>query len=284
MSSGRIILGDNLAVMQGMPDESVHLVYVDPPQQTASEPSPIEVLRDESGNPVAVGKPLARREADSPSLASGKFEGSGAYMDFLRRRLKEARRLLVPNGTLYFHSNWREAHYCKILLDGVFGRECFLNEIIWARGYGTKQTKKWPARHDTIYVYVKDPLNYVFNYEALGAVRKEGARRNPTDVWWEGVLPKEGPEYAGSKPLAVLERIVAVSSNPGDTVLDIFAGSGTTGEAAWKLGRGFVLIDSNPQASVAMTNRFKDCKGVRWVNFAAKAPRKRGKTEERSWP
>ena len=167
------------------------------------------------------------------------------YWAFLEPRLAEAWRLLDERGTLYLHLDYREAHYAKVALDALFGRESFLNELIWAYDYGAKATKRWPAKHDTILVYVKDPARYHFDsaavdrepYMAPGLVTPEKAARGklPTDVWWHTIVSTNGAERTGyptQKPHGILRRIVQASTEPGDLVLDFFAGSGTTGAAA----------------------------------------------------
>jgi site-specific DNA-methyltransferase (adenine-specific) len=184
--------------------------------------------------------------------------------------LLEAYRILAPTGTLYFHIDYREVHYCKLLLDGIFGREAFLNEIIWAYDYGGRPKNRWPPKHDNILVYVKDVDAYTFNredidripYMAPGLVGKEKAQRGklPTDTWWHTIVSPTGKEKTGyptQKPLGILKRIVQASSNPGDLVLDFFAGSGTTGAAALELGRRFLLVDNNPEAIEVMRKRFE---------------------------
>ena len=180
----------------------------------------------------------------------------------------EAYRVLGPTGTLYFHIDYREAHYCKVLLDGIFGRASFLNEVIWAYDYGARSRRRWPPKHDTILVYVKDPRRYTFNYGDLdripylapGLVGPEKAARGktPTDTWFHTIVSPTGRERTGyptQKPLGILTRIIRASSNPGDHVLDFFAGSGTTGDAAARLGRRFTLVDDNPEAIAVMRRR-----------------------------
>ena len=194
-----------------------------------------------------------------------RFDDYGA---FLMPRLEEAWRLLADDGTLYLHLDYREAHYAKVMLDAVFGRDCFLNELIWAYDYGAKSRRRWPTKHDTILVYVKNPREYVFNsddvdrepYMAPGLVTAEKAARGklPTDVWWHTIVPTTGREKTGyptQKPEGILRRIVRASSRPGDRVLDLFAGSGTTGAVASALGRDAVLVDDNPEAVRVMTER-----------------------------
>jgi DNA modification methylase len=190
------------------------------------------------------------------------------YWGFLEPRLVEAWRLLADDGTLYLHLDYREAHYAKVLLDALFGRDHFLNELIWAYDYGAKTRKRWPTKHDTILVYVKDPERYWFDsdavdrepYMAPGLVTPEKAARGklPTDVWWHTIVPTTGREKTGyptQKPEGVLRRIVQASSRPGDRVLDFFAGSGTTGAVAAALGRDAVLVDDNPDAIAVMRSR-----------------------------
>jgi site-specific DNA-methyltransferase (adenine-specific) len=183
------------------------------------------------------------------------------YEAFLHPKLERARELLTPEGTLYVHLDYREAHYVKVALDRIFGRECFLNEIVWAYDFGGKPKHRWPAKHDTILVYVRDPANYIFDsdaverepYMAPGLAGPEKAARGklPTDVWWHTIVPTGGRERTGyptQKPEGVLRRIVAASSRPGGWCLDFFAGSGTLGAVAAQLGRRYVLVDQNPEA------------------------------------
>lgn len=194
-----------------------------------------------------------------------RFDDYGA---FLMPRLEEAWRLLADDGTLYLHLDYREAHYAKVMLDAVFGRDSFLNELIWAYDYGAKSRRRWPTKHDTILVYVKTPGGQVFNsddvdrepYMAPGLVTPEKAARGklPTDVWWHTIVPTTGREKTGyptQKPEGILRRIVQASSRRGDRVLDLFAGSGTTGAVASALGRDAVLVDDNPEAIRVMRER-----------------------------
>ena len=202
------------------------------------------------------------------------------YLAFLEPRLREAHRVLAPNGTLYFHIDCREVHYCKVLLDGIFGRECFLNEVIWAYDMAAATRNRWPPKHDNILVYVKDPGAYVFNYDEMeripymspGLVGEVKAARGktPTDTWWHTIVPTAGSEKTGyptQKPLGILRRIVSVSSPAGGRVLDFFAGSGTTGAACLELGRRFVLVDDNLQAMQVMARRFAGVPGIEWLGY-----------------
>ncbi len=202
------------------------------------------------------------------------------FLGFLEPRLKEAYRILAPNGSMYFHIDYREVHYCKILLDTIFGRECFLNEIIWAYDYGARSKSKWPAKHDNILWYVKNPDDYVFNYDEIeripymapGLVGPEKAERGktPTDTWWHTIVPTNGKEKTGyptQKPLGILKRIVQASSPQNGLVLDFFAGSGTTGAASLEFGRKFILVDNNQEAMEVMARRFDGVANIEWVNF-----------------
>ncbi|HEU5341564.1 site-specific DNA-methyltransferase [Edaphobacter sp.] len=268
----RIILGDNLGVLAAMPSGSVPLIYIDPPFNTGKRQArrQLKTVRDEAGDRVGFGGRRYRTEVLDHPAASGYLDQFDDFLGFLRPRLVEAHRILSPTGSFFLHIDYREVHYCKIMLDEIFGRDSFQNEIIWAYDYGARSTKRWPAKHDNILWYTKDPENYIFNldacdripYMAPGLVGPEKAARGktPTDVWWHTIVSPTGKEktgYATQKPLGILERIVKVHSNPGDLVLDFFAGSGTTGEAAARHGRNFVLIDQNPAALTVMERRLK---------------------------
>ena len=264
---GRIILSDNLPVLKAMDDGNVDLIYVDPPFNTGRTQSRtrIRVERDDDGDRTGFQGARYRTEVVG---RSGYSDTHDDYLAFLEPRLREAHRILVPTGSFFLHIDYREAHYCKVLLDEIFGRASFMNEIIWAYDYGARSKRKWPAKHDTIFWYARDPGAYTFNFDEMdripymapGLVGKEKAARGktPTDVWWHTIVSPTGTEKTGyptQKPLGVLERIVKVHSNPGDTVLDFFAGSGTTGEAAARNGRDYILVDSNPEAARVMAER-----------------------------
>ncbi|CAN5606594.1 hypothetical protein BH23CHL2_BH23CHL2_26470 [soil metagenome] len=276
---GRIVYGDNLDVLAGIDDGSVPLIYIDPPFNTgrAQVRERLSTTHDENGDRTGF---LGRRYR-TERLGSQSFDDRfDDYLGFLEPRFREAHRVLAPNGTLYVHLDYREVHYVKVLLDGIFGRDCFLNEIIWAYDFGARPKRRWPAKHDNILVYVKNPRDYVFNtdgidripYMAPGLVGAEKATRGklPTDTWWHTIVSPTGKEKTGyptQKPLGILRRIVAASSNPGDLVLDFFAGSGTTGAAAVELGRDFLLVDSNEQAIKVMVDRFAGVEGVEVVGW-----------------
>ncbi|HWF53405.1 MAG TPA: site-specific DNA-methyltransferase [Solirubrobacteraceae bacterium] len=262
-----VILGDNAGVLGALPDGGFDLIYMDPPFNTgrAQGRDTIAVERSAGGDRVGFGG----RRYSSRLLQSLSYDDVFAdYLGFLEPRLRAARALLHEHGTLYFHIDYREAHYCKLLLDEIFGRDAFLNELIWAYDYGAKPRRRWPAKHDTILVYVRTPGAHHFDadaverepYMAPGLVGPEKAARGkrPTDVWFHTIVPTNGREKTGyptQKPEGVLRRIVAASSRPGSWCLDPFAGSGTLGAVCRELGRRFVLVDSSPVAVDVITRR-----------------------------
>lgn len=271
-----IYFGDNLPVLRAQPSGSVALIYIDPPFNTGRQQrrTQIKTVRSDNGDRTGFG---GQRYATTRLAGRAYEDAYGDYLAFLEPRLVEAYRLLAPNGSFYFHIDYREVHYCKLLLDAIFGRDCFLNEIVWAYDYGGRTRKKWPAKHDNILLYAKDPGDYTFNYEAIdripymapGLVGPEKAARGkaPSDTWWHTIVPtnsKEKTGYPTQKPLSIVKRIVLASSNPGDLVLDFFAGSGTTGEACLSLDRRFILVDNNEQALQVMSERFAGCPNIEW--------------------
>jgi site-specific DNA-methyltransferase (adenine-specific) len=261
--------GDNLPILQNLPDKSFQLIYIDPPFNTGKSQTrtQIKVQRDEQGDRVGFHGRRYKTSIESKQSYADTFDD---YIAFLHPRMEQAYRLLADSGSLFFHIDYREVHYCKIMLDQIFGRASFINEIIWAYDYGARSKSRWPAKHDNILFYAKDPSRYTFNYTAIdripylapGLVGPEKAARGktPTDTWWHTIVSPNGKEKTGyptQKPLPILSRIIKVHSNPGDHILDFFAGSGTTGEAADKLDRHCTLIDSNPQAISVMQKRLR---------------------------
>ncbi len=265
----RVIFGDNLPVLQSIPDATVNLIYVDPPFNTGKRQARtrLRTVRSENGD----RKGFQGQRYSTTVLGSRAFHDQFEnYLAFLEPRLREAHRVLASDGSFYLHVDYREVHYCKILLDEIFGRDNFLNEIIWAYDYGGRAKDRWPAKHDNILLYVKDNKHYTFNvgdieripYMAPGLVGEEKAARGklPTDTWWHTIVSPTGKEKTGyptQKPLGILRRILTASSNPGDLVLDFFAGSGTTGAAALELGRHFLIVDNNEEAIEVMKERFQ---------------------------
>jgi site-specific DNA-methyltransferase (adenine-specific) len=263
-----VLFGDNLEHLEKMPEESVQLIYIDPPFNTGRRQTrgKSTTTRTETGNRVGF---KGQRYEIVRETVLGYDDEFADYWSFLEPRLEEAWRLLNQTGTLYLHLDYREAHYAKVLLDALFGRENFLNEIIWAYDYGAKAKSRWPAKHDTILVYVKNPDKYYFDstavdrepYMAPGLVTPEKAEKGklPTDVWWHTIVSPTGTEKTGyptQKPIGILRRIIQASSKPGDLVLDFFGGSGTTGFVAAQLDRRFILMDRNSEAIEVMRDRF----------------------------
>lgn len=274
----RVIFADNLEVLRATPTGSISLIYIDPPFNTGKVQSRkrLKTVRDEQGDRVGFKGQTYRTTVLGEKSYHDSFDD---YLGFLEPRLREAHRILAPDGSIYFHIDYREVHYCKILLDSIFGRKSFLNEIIWAYDYGARSKNKWPAKHDNILWYAKNIENYIFNYDELdripymapGLVGAEKAARGktPTDTWWHTIVSPNGKEKTGyptQKPLGIIRRIITASSRPGDTVMDFFAGSGTFGEAALELGREFILVDSNPEAIEVMKKRFSPYESVEFVH------------------
>jgi site-specific DNA-methyltransferase (adenine-specific) len=285
-SMKRIILGDNADVLPTLPSKFARLIYVDPPFNTGRTQKRDRITVAATETPGDRGGFGGRR------YAVERVEPSAAYDDrfddfeaFLMPRIEASLRCLTDDGSLFVHLDAREVHYVKVALDRLLGRDRFMNEIIWAYDYGGRPKNRWPAKHDTILWYVRDPSAYVFNFDEMdripymapGLVTKEKAERGktPTDVWWHTIVPTNGREKTGyptQKPLGVLNRVIKVHSRPGDVVLDFFGGSGTTGEAAAAHGRGFVLIDSHLDAVKIAATRLAsfapECSG-----FAVEQPR-----------
>jgi len=275
-----VLAGDNELALANLPPAFFDLIYVDPPFNTgrAQTRRTLAVVSDERGDRAGFG---GRRYRSRLLRALTYDDAFADYLAFLEPRLTRARDLLAPHGTLYFHIDYREAHYCKLLLDELFGRDAFLNELIWSYDYGAKPRRRWPAKHDTILVYARTPGAHHFDadaverepYMAPGLVSAEKAARGkrPTDVWFHTIVPTNGREKTGyptQKPEGVLRRIVAASSRPGGWCLDPFAGSGTLGAVCRTLGRRFVLIDSNPVAIEVIRDRLEERGGGRAVEDA----------------
>ena len=263
-STIKVYLDDNLNVLKSLDSNSVDMIYIDPPFNTG-----IKQIRNRfhTENGIKISE-----------NTYGYEDNFNDFIGFLRPRMEEAYRILKDNGSFFFHLDYREIHYCKVMLDQIFGRNCFINEIIWAYDYGARSKSKWSTKHDNILWYSKTPDNYTFNYDEMdripymapGLVGPEKAARGktPTDVWWHTIVSpnsKEKTGYATQKPLGIIKRIVKIHSHPDDTVMDFFAGSGTLGEAAAMLGRKCILIDQNPEAIAVMKRRFCNY-NVEWIN------------------
>jgi len=267
-----LIFGDNLQAMKTllkMKEEGklvnadgsrgVRLVYIDPPFATRQE---------FSGN--------QEEKAFQDKVTGARF------LEFIRQRLIFLRELLADDGSIYIHLDWKKVHYIKALADEVFGEHRFQREIIWRIGWvsGYKSmAKNWIRNHETILFYVKNPQNFIFNksyipyppdYERWGG-REKGQGYPIEDMW--GVFEREGVTslqvvsfsgentgYPTQKPEGVAKRIIEASSNPGDIVLDAFAGSGTTLAVAEKLGRRWIGIDCGKLAIYTMQKRLLNLK------------------------
>ena len=270
-SNHHLYYGDNLSILQQyIADESINLIYIDPPFNTGKlqKRTEIQVEADAQGDRVGFQGKTYRTKKGETIHYSDKFKNLEEYLQFLRPRFEEAYRVLHPHGSFFLHIDYRAVHYCKVMLDEIFGLEAFMNEIIWAYDYGGRPKSRWPAKHDSILWYAKNPKHYTFNFDEMdripymapGLVGKEKAARGktPTDVWWHTIVSPNGKEKTGyptQKPLGVLNRIVKVHSSPGDILLDFFAGSGTFGEAAALHGRPSILVDNNIPAITIIMER-----------------------------
>ncbi len=255
-----LVHADATDVLPCLPSEMFTLIAIDPPFNTGQRRQlhAVRAIHDPEASTAGFGGRPYRMQTVSRHSYEDTFDD---YLGFIRPFLNQAHRLLNDRGTLYVHLDAREAHYVKVALDEIFGRDCFLNEIIWAYDYGAKSKRRWPAKHDTILVYVKNRASYHFDSEAVdrepymapGLVTAEKAARGklPTDVWWHTIVPTNGRERTGyptQKPEGIVRRMVAASSTAGDWCLDFFAGSGTLGAVATAAGRHYVCIDRNPDA------------------------------------
>ena len=262
--------GDNLEVIRRFPDGGFDLIYIDPPFNTGRRQrrTQLRTIRDDAGDRVGWSEKRYRTTRLATRWFADRFGDD--YLAFLEPRLEEAYRLLAPAGSFFLHLDFREVHYAKVVLDAIFGRASFMNEIIWAYDYGARSRTRWSPKHDNILWYAKDPARYTFHLDAadripymaprLVGAAKAARGKTPTDTWWHTIVSPNGREKTGyptQKPLGVLERIVAVHSSPGDRLLDFFAGSGTLGEAGARLGRDVVLVDDSPEAARVMKKRLK---------------------------
>ena len=265
-----IYFADNLKILKKIKTGSINLIYIDPPFNTGKvqKRTQLKTVYSEEGDRTGFGNRRYKTIKLSSTAYNDNFDD---FLGFLKPRLLQARRILSDNGSLFFHLDYREVHYCKVLLDKIFGRASFINEIIWSYDYGARSRKRWSAKHDNILWYAKDPDNYTFNYDEMdripymapNLVGEEKAERGktPTDVWWHSIVSPNGKEktgYATQKPLGILNRIVKIHSNQGDNLCDFFAGSGSFGEASYRAGRNCILIDNNDQAIEIMKKRFNN--------------------------
>jgi len=270
VNKNKIILGDNLPHLTKMKSQSVDLIYIDPPFNSGvtQARNRIRTERDENGDRVGFGGHRYKTIKETKPANGFADDFGDDFMSFIVPRLKQAHRILKATGSLFFHIDYREAHYCKVELDKIFGRACFINEIIWSYDYGARAKNRWSPKHDNILWYAKEPKNYTYNYDAIDRIpymapelvgeEKAARGKTPTDVWWNTIVSPTGKEKTGyptQKPLKILERIIKVHSNEGDLILDFFGGSGTTGLAAKRNNRHYILIDKSPEAITIMKKR-----------------------------
>lgn len=263
-----IYFRDNLEVLKSLKDKSIDLIYIDPPFNTGiiQKRTQISTSNDKNGDRKGFGGKKYKTIKLGSKEYSDIFDD---YLLFLEPRLLEAHRILKENGSLFFHIDYRESHYCKILLDIIFGRDSFMNEIIWAFDYGARSKTKWPNKHNTILWYAKNPNDYQFHlnecdrikYMAPDLVGAEKAEKGktPIDTWWHTIVSPNGKEKTGyptQKPRGIIDRIVKVHSSQNDMIIDFFAGSGTLGESALSLNRNCILVDNNKEAIEVMKKRF----------------------------
>ncbi len=266
----RILRGDNLPLLKKLPPGRFALVYIDPPFNTgkAQIRRTLKVVRDTRGDRVGYQGNRYRTELLKTEGYNDSFGDN--YLAFLEPRLRQGYRLLKEDGSFFLHLNYREVHYAKVLMDEIFGRDCFINELIWSYDYGARSKTRWSPKHDNILWYAKNPKSYTYNYKDIKRIpymtpdlvgaKKAAIGKTPTDVWWNSVVgtnSREKSGYPNQKPLKLLERIVLTHSNPGDECLDFFAGSGSFGEACLKHKRKVTLIDNNPAAVGAMRRRLR---------------------------
>ncbi len=263
----KIVFSENLTYLPTLPRGMFRLIYIDPPFNTGrvQKRDRFKATANEEGNRVGFGgRTYSIEKVESPEYQDT-FDD---FISYIEPRIREAYRLLADDGSFFLHLDYREIHYAKVLCDTIFGRDSFINEIIWAYDYGARSKNKWPSKHDNILWYAKNPEQYIFNFDEMdripymapGLVGPEKAEKGktPTDVWWMTIVPTNGSEKTGyptQKPLKLLERIIKIHSEPSDWVLDFFGGSGTTAEAAARLGRKFITVDQNPEAIKIMSQR-----------------------------
>jgi site-specific DNA-methyltransferase (adenine-specific) len=267
--------GQALNFLQSLDDSSIDLIYTDPPFGTGDMQT---MSRKKAGTVI------------SKIEYSDKFSN---YMEFLEPHLWEMHRVLKDTGTMYLHLDWRWVHYAKVVCDEIFGYDNFLNEIIWSYNFGGRGKDRFPQKHDTILVYAKELGKHTFNWDDIdripyaapalqyaGRTKEEAEKRIaegqvPTDVWSMsivGTASKERIGYPNQKPLKLIKRIIAASSNPNDIVIDPFVGSGSTAGAAIEMDRRFIVNDASQHAIDTMKKRFANNS----VNFVDNTGEKNG--------
>ena len=267
-ATGEILFGDNLDLLRRLPSASCRLIYIDPPfnTQKVQKRSRLKAIRDPNGTRSGFA---AARYSVTPLASAEYLDQFDDFLAFLKPRLEEAHRVLTPDGSLFLHIDYREVHYVKVLLDHIFGRASFINEIIWAYDYGGKPKTRWPAKHDNILWYARDPENYVFNYEAIDRIpymapdlvgpEKAALGKIPTDVWWMTIVPTNSKD--GRRATLPKSRSSCSIASSGSTRTPETRSSTFLREAERlasrhaKADRRFILIDSNLDAVRIMRER-----------------------------
>ncbi|MHC5003682.1 MAG: DNA-methyltransferase [Planctomycetota bacterium] len=275
---GTLLLGDNLELMrERIGDGTVDLAYLDPPFRTqtrqrapagAGDAAFDDVWRwdDEAATSfeaMATAGGAAGRALRGLELVVGRSPLL-AYLTMVAPRLVELRRVLTRSGSVYLHCDGSASHYLKVLLDAVFGTDCFLNNVVWLYGLGGSSSRYWPRKHDDLLWYARQAGAHHFEPAMVPArsVRMRGQEKKAPD-WWDipsiNNMAGERVGYPTQKPLALLRRVVGSSSPAGGLVLDPFCGSGTTLVAARELGRRWIGIDREPAAiAIARTRLVAD--------------------------
>lgn len=265
----KLFWGDNLQVMSHLLREyrgQVDLIYIDPPFDSKADYKRKIKLK---------GSTVSNDSSSFEEKQYGDIWTNDQYLQFMYERLTLCRELLSDTGSIYLHCDWHKSHHLRMLMDEVFGPDNFVNEIIWKYSSGGTSSDYFARKHDTL-LLVRKSSEYTFNAQleksynrGLKPYRFKGVAEYKDDIGWHtlvkmkdvwdidmiGRTSAERQDYPTQKPEALLNRIVEVSSNPGDLVFDCFMGSGTTQAVAMKLGRRFIGADINLGAIQTTTKR-----------------------------
>lgn len=292
--TGALYRGDNLDFLRAFNSETIDLIATDPPFNKGRDfhATPDSLARNASFTDrwtwdddvqtdwlwsLESNHPKVRELIDSTRFVYG--DDLAAFLSWMGVRLLEMHRVLKPTGSLYLHCDPTASHYLKMLLDAIFGRANFRNEIVWGYAGGGLPKKDFPRKHDTILRYTKSD-KFTFNVERkpYGPHNTTGRRATdhggkrsldynrkgtPINDWWVDIKPlinwdSERVGYPTQKPLALYERIIKASSNEGDIVLDPFAGCATTTVAAQRLNRRWVAMDIWEEAYGIVLQRMRN--------------------------
>ncbi|WP_025770738.1 DNA-methyltransferase [Thioalkalivibrio sp. HK1] len=282
-SSGTIWIGDCLRIMRGFDERSVDLIYLDPPFNsnriyraapgTMAQGAGFRDIWTADDFDADEYRALADRNLQASKVIDLANEVQGAsmrsYLSFMAVRLWEMHRILKDGGSLYLHCDPGVSHYLKLILDALFQKRGFQNEIVWCYGLGGSSRKRYSKKHDAILFYTKgasSPSTFNKPFVPSTSHKMKGKPKGATDVWEIPALnnmSKERTGYPSQKPLALLERIVAASSDPGDMVLDPFCGCATTLVAADRLQRRWMGIDRSPMVADLVDRRIR-CDRKEW--------------------